>query len=330
LAGQSRSLRLAFAGTPAFAVGALDALHAAGFDIAGVFTQADRPAGRGQSLYHGPVKKRALELGIPVLQPLSFKEPGAAEALRTLAVDAFVVVAYGLILPAAALGIPRLGSFNIHASLLPRWRGAAPIQRAILAGDAETGVTIMRMEAGLDTGPMLESRAVPILPHDTAATLHDRLSVLGGELIVSVLADLSAGAVPERAQPTNGVTYAAKIDKAEARIDWREDAASLDRKIRAFNPWPIAETRFRGLQLRIHEAQPASAGTPPSPMDAESAPKASSLPGTVLGLLADGIGVVCGQGVLSIKRLQLPGRKPVDAREFANGQSLPGVRFGDA
>ncbi len=329
MAGQSRSLRLAFAGTPVFAVSALDALHAAGFDIAGVFTQADRPAGRGQSLQQGPVKKRALELGIPVLQPTSFKEPGAADALRELSVDAFVVVAYGLILPAAALGIPRLGSFNIHASLLPRWRGAAPIQRAILAGDAETGVTIMRMEAGLDTGPMLRARAIPIRPDDTAASLHDRLSELGGELIVSVLTDLGAGPVPERAQPTSGVTYAAKIDKAEARIDWRQDAASLDRKVRAFNPWPVAETRLRGLQLRIHEAQPASAGALPPPMGTPWGTGAPPAPGTVLGLFADGIAVACGQGVLCIKRLQLPGRKPVDAREFANAQPLHGVQLGD-
>jgi methionyl-tRNA formyltransferase len=321
LAGHSRSLRLAFAGTPAFAVAALDALHSAGFLVAGAFTQADRPAGRGLGLQPSPVKKRAVELGIPVLQPLTFKAPDAADALAALGVDAFIVVAYGLILPAAVLGIPRLGSFNIHASLLPRWRGAAPIQRAILAGDAATGVTIMRMEAGLDTGPMLRARAVPILAEDTALTLHDRLGVLGGELIVSVLADLSVGAVQEQSQPASGVTYAAKIDKAEARIDWRDDAASLARKIRAFNPWPIAETRFRGQQLRIHEAQPA----PPSALapDAASAP-----PGTVLGLVADAIAVACGQGVLYVRRLQLPGRKAVAAREFANAQPLGGAQFG--
>lgn len=325
MAGHSRSLRLAFAGTPAFAVAALDALHSAGFLVAGAFTQADRPAGRGLGLQPSPVKQRAVELGIPVLQPLTFKAAEASDALAALGVDAFIVVAYGLILPAAVLGIPRLGSFNIHASLLPRWRGAAPIQRAILAGDAATGVTIMRMEAGLDTGPMLKARAVPILAEDNAQTLHDRLSVLGGELIVSVLADLSVGPVPERAQPADGVTYAAKIDKAEARIDWREDAASLARKIRAFNPWPIAETRFRGLQLRIHVAEPAPGDAPA----AVQAPVPSSAPpGTVLGLVGDAIAVACGQGLLYVKRLQLPGRKAVAAREFANAQSLSGAQFG--
>jgi methionyl-tRNA formyltransferase len=338
LAGHSRSLRLAFAGTPAFAVAALDALHAAGFLVAGVFTQADRPAGRGLGLQPSAVKKRALALGIPVLQPLTFKAADAAAALAGLDVDAFIVVAYGLILPAAVLGIPRLGSFNIHASLLPRWRGAAPIQRAILAGDAVTGVTIMRMEAGLDTGPMLGVRAEPILAEDTALSLHDRLSVLGGELLVSVLADLSAGPVPERAQPASGVTYAAKIDKAEARIDWREDAASLARKIRAFYPSPIAETSFRGLQLRIHEAQPSEPAAPVTGDGvAPAAAQAAALvqcpspppPGTVLGLVADGIAVACGQGVLYVKRLQLPGRKTVAAREFANAQPLSGARFGN-
>jgi len=317
LAGHSRSLRLAFAGTPAFAVAALDALHSAGFLVAGAFTQADRPAGRGLGLQPSPVKKRAVELGIPVLQPLTFKAPDAADALAALGVDAFIVVAYGLILPAAVLGIPRLGSFNIHASLLPRWRGAAPIQRAILAGDAATGVTIMRMEAGLDTGPVLGVRAEPILAEDTALSLHDRLSVLGGELIVSVLADLSVGPVPERAQPAEGVTYAAKIDKAEARLDWREDAASLARKIRAFNPWPIAETRLHGTQLRIWDAEPA-------PRDA---PAAGAEPGLILAASDAGIDVACGRGALRILKLQLAGRKALCAREFINAQKLDGARF---
>jgi len=309
-------------------------LHGAGFALAAVFTQADRPAGRGRSLQPSAVKKRAMELGIPVLQPASFKTAEAYDSLRGLAVDAFVVAAYGLILPAAVLGIPRLGCFNIHASLLPRWRGAAPIQRAILAGDAATGITIMRMEPGLDTGPMLAARATPISPKDTAQTLHDRLSVLGGELIVAVLADLGAGPVPERPQPTSGVSYAAKIDKAEARIDWREDAENLGRKIRAFNPWPIAETRFRGRQLRIHEAETApqiaaaSAPAAPAALAAALAQEPSpSPPGTVLGLVAEGVSVACGRGVLTLKRLQLPGRKVVDARELANAEPLIGAQF---
>ena len=293
---------------------ALDALHSAGHAIRAVFTQADRPAGRGLAVQESAVKRRARELGIAVLQPQTFKSPETLAALRGLAVDALVVVAYGLILPAEALAVPRLGAFNIHGSLLPRWRGAAPIQRAILAGDATTGITIMRMDAGLDTGPMLLARAIDILPSDTSASLHDRLAALGGELMCAALEDLSRGTLSERPQPTAGVSYAAKISKGEARIDWRAAAAAIARQVRAFNPWPIAETTYDGAQLRIWEAAPLA-------VNAEA-------PGNVLDVTQEGIVVACGSGALRITRLQLAGRKPLPAREFANAHPLAGARFG--
>ncbi len=315
------ALRLAFAGTPPFAVPALDALCAAGHRVLAAYTQADRPAGRGRSLQQSAVKARALELGIPVIQPLSFKEPEAQESLRALRVDAFVVVAYGLILPPPALVIPRLGSFNIHASLLPRWRGAAPIQRAIEAGDRTTGVTIMRMDAGLDTGPMLLSRPLAIEARDTAGTLQERLAKLGGELICEALEALQRGQLHEQPQPAQGVCYAPKIEKSEARIDWRADAEAIARKVRAFDPWPVAETSFEGRQLRIWEAEPATGP------DADSAGLAA---GNVVRASKPGIDIACGRGVLRITRLQLPGRKPISAQQFANAQPLVGARFTDA
>ncbi len=310
----SRSLRLAFAGTPPFAVPALEQL-AARYEVAAAFTQQDRPAGRGRSLQMSAVKQRALALGIPVHQPASFKSEEAQGLLRGLSVDAFVVVAYGLILPPAALAIPRLGCLNIHASLLPRWRGAAPIQRAILAGDVRTGVTIMRMEAGLDTGPMFATLGVDIDDRDTAKSLQDRLAPLGATLVCEVLDNLSRGQAPEVPQPTEGVTYAAKIDKAEALIDWRDDAAAIARKVHAFDPWPIAETRMHGMQLRIWEAQAVLQG----------APDRLPPPGCVLAATRAGIDVACGRGVLRIQRLQLPGRKPLTAEQFAHAQPLAGV-----
>jgi methionyl-tRNA formyltransferase len=335
-----RSLRLAFAGTPPFAVPPLDALHAAGHEIRMVFTQADRPAGRGQTVQPSAVKQRALELGLPVLQPATFKSEEAQGALRGLDLDALVVVAYGLILPPAALAIPRLGCINIHASLLPRWRGAAPIQRAILAGDAATGITIMRMEAGLDTGPMLAQRALLVAADETTRRLQERLSALGAELVCEVLADMTAGTIEPKPQPDSGVTYAAKISKAEALIDWRDEAAAIARKVRAFDPWPIAETRFQGKQLRIWEAEalPAPAGASGSaPSGGASsggaAPGAGvevAAAGSVLAVAALGIDVACGHGVLRLKRLQQPGRKPVSALEFANALPLAGARFANA
>jgi methionyl-tRNA formyltransferase len=289
------------------------------YRLCAVFTQPDRPAGRGQSLHASPVKILAAERGLTVHQPVSFKSAEALEILRGLELDALVVVAYGLILPPAALQCPRLGCINIHASLLPRWRGAAPIQRALLAGDAKTGVTIMRMEAALDTGPMLASREITIGVRDTAKTLHDRLAGLGAELIGVVLDDLSKDVVHEVPQPPDGVTYAQKIDKAEALIDWRLDAVQVWRRVRAFNPWPVAETRLNGAQLRIWDAEVS---------DAEVRDAAAGVgPGTVLAAAHDGIDVACGRGVLRILRLQLAGRKPLTAREFLTGQRLDGARF---
>jgi methionyl-tRNA formyltransferase len=289
------------------------------YRLCAVFTQPDRPAGRGQSLHASPVKILAAERGLTVHQPVSFKSAEALEILRGLELDALVVVAYGLILPPAALQCPRLGCINIHASLLPRWRGAAPIQRALLAGDAKTGVTIMRMEAALDTGPMLASREITIGVRDTAKTLHDRLAGLGAELIGVVLDDLSKDVVHEVPQPPDGVTYAQKIDKAEALIDWRLDAVQVWRRVKAFNPWPVAETRLNGAQLRIWDAEVS---------DAEVRDAAAGVgPGTVLAAAHDGIDVACGRGVLRILRLQLAGRKPLTAREFLTGQRLDGARF---
>jgi len=284
-----------------------------------VFTQPDRPAGRGQPLHSSPVKTRATLVGLPVYQPASFKSPQTLELLRGMALDALVVVAYGLILPSAALECPRLGCINIHASLLPRWRGAAPIQRALLAGDETTGVTIMRMDAGLDTGPMLSSRKVDIGARDTAKTLQDRLARLGAELIAETLKALDQGGIREVAQPAQGVTYAEKINKAEAQIDWRRDAAQISRQVRAFDPWPVAETQLNGAQLRIWDAEVCA-------LPANQA----AAPGTVLAAAEDGIDVACGRGVLRILRLQLAGRKSLGAREFIQGQRLDGARFAQA
>jgi methionyl-tRNA formyltransferase len=311
-------LRLGFAGTPEFAVPALDALARSRHSIAAVFTQPDRPAGRGLGLHLSPVKLRAGELGFAVHQPRSFKTPEAEATLRGLNLDALVVVAYGLILPVGALAAPRSGCFNIHASLLPRWRGAAPIQRALLAGDATTGITIMRMEAGLDTGPMLATRELAICPRDTAGTLHDRLAHLGGDLIVDALDAVAHGSAREERQPSTGITYAEKITKAEALIDWHGDASSILRRVRAFNPWPIAETKFAGAQLRLWDAELAPGA---------GARAATADPGTVLAASNDGVDVACGDGALRILRLQLAGRKPLAAQEFIKAQRLAGARF---
>jgi methionyl-tRNA formyltransferase len=314
-------LKLGFAGTPDFAVPALERL-AAEHRICAVFTQPDRPSGRGRQLNFSPVKRRAIELGLTIHQPATFKSPEARELLRAAQLDALIVVAYGLILPSSVLQLPRFGCINIHASLLPRWRGAAPIQRALLAGDDVTGVTIMRMEAGLDTGPKLAARSVGIGARDTAKTLHDRLATLGAELIAETLRALQRGPVSEVAQPGEGVTYAEKISKAEALIHWQDSAVQIARKVRAFNPWPIAETRCNGEQLRIWDAEPLDA----------SAGIGGMAPGTVLGLgdraAEENIDVVCGNGVLRVLRLQLAGRKPQAAHDFLRGQRLGGARFG--
>ena len=304
-------MQLAFAGTPDFAVPALDALVAAGHRIAAVYTQPDRPAGRGRTLQASPVAQRAAALQLPLRQPPKFTAD-VIEGLRELRVDALVVVAYGLILPAAALAAPRLGGFNIHASLLPRWRGAAPIQRAVLAGDRESGVTIMRMDAGLDTGPMLLTGKVPIGADMTAGELHDALAPLGARLIVEALAALERGALPDTPQPADGVTYAKKISKDEARLDWSRPAAELARAVHGFNPAPGAWSELDGERVKI--------------LRAHAAPGRGA-PGTVLSADAAGIHVATGDGALSITQLQWPGGKPLAAREIVAGRSLAGRRF---
>jgi methionyl-tRNA formyltransferase len=320
LSTDSSSLKLGFAGTPDFAVPALEQL-ALRHRIRVVLTQPDRPAGRGQALSMSPVKRRALELGLTVHQPTTLKSPEAQEILRSADIDALVVVAYGLILPAAMLSLPRLGCINIHASLLPRWRGAAPIQRALLAGDSRTGVTIMRMEAGLDTGPLLAVRSVEIGSRDTAKTLSDRLATMGAQLIAETLEALAKGLGREVSQPVDGVLYAEKLKKSEALIHWEQDAAQIARQVRAFNPWPVAETRLNGQQLRIWDAQM---------LDSRGPYTSGAGPGTVLAAEDSGIDVACGQGVLRLLRLQLAGRKPLAAGEFLQGQRLIAARFTDS
>lgn len=309
-------MTLGFAGTPEFAVPALEALIASRHRVVAVFTQPDRPAGRGLALQSSAVKRRALACQVPVMQPQSFKTPEALEMLKRLALDALVVVAYGQILPPAVLAVPRLGCFNIHASLLPRWRGAAPIQRALLAGDPVTGVTLMQMEAGLDTGPILAVRQIDVEERETGGTLHDRLARLGAALIVDVLDAAQAGGAPARPQPPEGATYAPKISKAEALIDWRAAAAELLRRVRAFNPWPIAETRLHGAQVRLWDAELSPVG---------ATTEAPAAPGTVLAASAAGIDVACGQGALRILRLQLAGRKPQSAGDFIRARQLVGA-----
>jgi methionyl-tRNA formyltransferase len=318
------TLRLGFAGTPQFSVAALDALLRSRHRVVAVFTQPDRPAGRGRILHASAVKQRAVAAGLDVLQPASFKTPDAAAALARLQLDALVVVAYGLILPAAVLALPKLGCFNIHASLLPRWRGAAPIQRALLAGDTATGVTIMRMEAGLDTGPVLAVREVQIGERETAGSLHDRLAPLGGELLVETLDAVAAGRAHEQVQSPVGITYAEKITKAEALIDWREAAPSVLRRVRAFNPWPIAETRMNGAQLRVWEAELAP-GT--ATIRSSDATGAAPPPGSVVAASSAGIDVACGDGALRLLRLQLAGRKPLAAPEFLKSQRVAPSSF---
>lgn len=314
MSAQLSNLRLGFAGTPEFAVPALEALANSSHKICAVFTQPDRPAGRGRTKRAGAVKRRAIELGLPVHQPESFKLPAAQGILDALALDALIVVAYGLILPPAALGAPKLGCFNIHASLLPRWRGAAPIQRALMAGDSTTGVSIMRMESGLDTGPILAQRTIDIGELDTGKSLHDRLARLGAELLCESMGALMRGSIVEVPQSVHGVTYAEKIRKSEACIDWRQTAVQIWRLVRAFNPRPVAETRLNGEQLRIWDAQLL-----------DIAPGAE--PGSVLRATEQGIDVACGQGALRVLRLQQAGRKPLEAREFVRANALAGARL---
>jgi methionyl-tRNA formyltransferase len=306
-----RGLAVVFAGTPVFAIPSLDAIAASRHRIAAVFTQPDRPSGRGRALSASPVKERALGLGLPVRQPATLRDEGVAAEIAALAPDVMVVVAYGLLLPPAILGLPRLGCLNVHASLLPRWRGAAPVARAIEAGDALTGVCVMRMEAGLDTGAVMLCRETPIAARETAGELESRLAEAGGLAILAALDALAAGRSVFEPQDDTQATWAAKLTKAEARLDWREPAVQLGRRVRALNPWPVAETTLDGAQLRIHEADAASAPHGP-------------VPGTILRADSDGISVMTGEGALRLRRVQLPGRRIVTAAELANARSLTG------
>lgn len=301
-------LRLAFLGSPAFAVPALEALNAA-HEVACVYTQPPRPAGRGQAVARCAVHEAAARLGLPVRHPVSFKrDPAAQAAFAALDLDAAIVAAYGLILPQAVLDAPRRGCLNIHASLLPRWRGASPIQAAVLAGDAESGVTIMQMEAGLDTGPMLVRGVTPIGPRDTAAALHDRLAPLGAALILQALAE---PAIPQP-QPDDGATYAPKLTRADGALDWTQPAEALDRRVRAMTPWPGAWCRLGGEVLKVLDAIPVAG---------------SGAPGTVL----TGLTVACGTGALQVRRVQRAGRAPVEAAAFLNGHKVPpGTRLAPA
>jgi methionyl-tRNA formyltransferase len=304
-------LKVAFAGTPEFAAVALEALIGAGFEIPLVLTQPDRPAGRGQQPMMSPVKRLALAHRIPVHQPEKLRAPAALAPLEAVAPDVLVVAAYGLILPQAALDIPQRGCLNIHASLLPRWRGAAPIQRAIEAGDRETGITIMQMDAGLDTGPILLAEALEIGADDTAGRLHDKLAALGGRLIVEALAKLDR--LTPRPQPQEGVTYAAKIDKAEGAIDWRRPAVEIERKLRAFDPFPGCYARLDGMMLKLWRGRVVAG---------------QGAPGEILAVGADGIVVATGDEALALTELQKPGGRRLPIGEFLRGFRLSaGLRF---
>jgi len=307
-------MRLVFAGTPEFAERALDALLRAGHQVMLVVTQPDRPGGRGMHAVESPVKRLAQRLGLDVYQPQSLRDPAHAARLAAARPELLVVAAYGLILPQAVLDCAPQGALNIHASLLPRWRGAAPIQRAILAGDRETGITIMKMDAGLDTGPTLSQRAVPIGERDDAGTLHDKLAILGAQMIVAAVGAVAAGTARFTPQPSEGVTYARKIEKRDSALDWSRPAMDIARVVRAMRPLPGATTTFEGETLKVWRAQPI---------------EAIGAPGEILAADAHGIVVACGEGALAISELQRAGGKRLTAAEFLRGRPLArGARLG--
>ncbi len=307
-------MRIVFAGTPVFAAVALKALVDANFDVVLVLTQPDRPAGRGLHELQSEVKQTALRLGLALAQPRTLREDEIRNQLRSVSAEAMVVAAYGLILPGAVLDLFPAGCINIHASLLPRWRGAAPIQRAILAGDQETGISIMRMDQGLDTGPVYLTMATPILSADTARSLHDRLSQLGAACIVQALTQIADGSAIPAAQADEGIVYAHKIAKAEAAIDWRQEALLVDRQVRAFNPVPGAFSWLRGEPVKIWRAFVRSEG--------------GGDPGRIVDCTSEGIDVACGRGILTITELQKAGGRRLGATDFLRGSMLmPGERF---
>jgi methionyl-tRNA formyltransferase len=316
-----KKARIVFAGSPEFAVSTLAALLASQHEVVAVLTQPDRPAGRGRSMQPGPVKIAALNAGVPVLQPVSLKETDVQGHLRELEPDLMVVVAYGMLLPEAVLTIPAVGCINVHASLLPRWRGASPIQAAILAGDVETGVSIMQMDVGLDTGPVYCMEKLTIGVHETAGELHDRLAALGGKLLEQILDPVLAGKLRPVAQSAEGITYAGRINKADGQIDWTKSAVEINHSIHAYNPWPVAQTSLAGEQLRCWASCVAD-----QPVNESS--QSNLKPGKVLGLIDAGIEVQTGSGVLVLTEVQAPGRKRIAARDFANAHALEKVILG--
>jgi methionyl-tRNA formyltransferase len=308
--------RLVFAGSPEFALPGLRAVADSGHELVAVLTQPDRPSGRGRRLVAGPVKALALELGVPVLQPDTLKTVESQAALREFAPDLVVVIAYGLLLPPAVLSIPQRGCINVHASLLPRWRGASPIQAAVLAGDAQTGVCLMQLEAGLDTGPVFARRQTAIAPLETAGELHDRLAELGAGLLAEHLGAILDGRLTAEPQPEEGVTYSGRIDKSDAVIDWRRDAPAIQRQVLAYNPWPVAETLLDGERLRIWRAQ------------AEASADSDQPAGRVIDAGERGVCVATGDGSLWLTELQMPGRRRMPAADFARGSVLVGKQLG--